>query len=93
VMSAPRSEKPGQGGPFHFKMDKPVAPYLIALAVGDLAFRELGPRFGSRMPEAAKAIEQLDPATIKAVFDQYQGIRDHSSNRWLESRRTAIPGG
>ena len=27
-------------------MDKPVAPYLIAIAVGDLAFRELGPRTG-----------------------------------------------
>jgi hypothetical protein len=42
---------------------------------------------------ASRRPEQLDPATIKAVFDQYQGIRDHSSNRWLESRRTAIPGG
>ena len=27
-------------------MDKPVAPYLIAIAAGDLAFRELGPRTG-----------------------------------------------
>ena len=31
---------------FRFKMDKPVAPYLIAIAAGDLAFRELGPRTG-----------------------------------------------
>jgi leukotriene-A4 hydrolase len=31
---------------FRFKMDKPVAPYLIALAAGDLAFRELGKRTG-----------------------------------------------
>jgi aminopeptidase N len=27
-------------------MDKPVAPYLIAIAAGDIAFRELGPRTG-----------------------------------------------
>ena len=27
-------------------MDKPVAPYLIAIASGDIAFRELGPRTG-----------------------------------------------
>ena len=27
-------------------MNKPVAPYLIAIAAGDLAFRELGPRTG-----------------------------------------------
>lgn len=31
---------------FRFKMDKPVPPYLIAFAVGDLKFRALGPRSG-----------------------------------------------
>ena len=31
---------------YRFRMDKPVAPYLIAIASGDLAFRELGPRTG-----------------------------------------------
>jgi leukotriene-A4 hydrolase len=44
----------GQGQPedlgdlraFRFVMDKPVAPYLIAIAAGDIAFRELGPRTG-----------------------------------------------
>jgi aminopeptidase N len=52
VMSAEKGDKadptpppPSKSG-FYFKMDKPVAPYLIAIAVGDLAFRELGPRTG-----------------------------------------------
>lgn len=31
---------------FGFTMDKPVPPYLVALAAGDIAFRELGPRTG-----------------------------------------------
>ena len=31
---------------FHFRMDHLIPPYLIALAVGDLGFRELGPRTG-----------------------------------------------
>ncbi len=31
---------------FRFAMDKPVAPYLIAIAAGDIAFRALGPRTG-----------------------------------------------
>ncbi len=31
---------------FTFKMDKPVAPYLIAIAAGDIVFKELGPRSG-----------------------------------------------
>lgn len=31
---------------FTFTMDKPVAPYLIAIAAGDIVFEELGPRSG-----------------------------------------------
>ena len=49
VMSAPKAGEPvteGDARIFSYKMDKPVAPYLIAIAVGDLAFRELGPRTG-----------------------------------------------
>jgi leukotriene-A4 hydrolase len=43
----PDGEAVGNGRrAFRFKMDKPVAPYLIAIAAGDLAFRELGPRTG-----------------------------------------------
>jgi aminopeptidase N len=36
----------GGGRAFRFRMDKPVAPYLIALAAGDIGFRPLGPRTG-----------------------------------------------
>ena len=49
VMSAPKVGEPTQTGrsrQFAFRMDKPVAPYLIAIGVGDLAFRSLGPRTG-----------------------------------------------
>lgn len=49
VMSAPKSAEPiTQGGEsvFSYKMPHSVAPYMIAIAVGDLAFRELGPRTG-----------------------------------------------
>ncbi|HTU98978.1 MAG TPA: M1 family metallopeptidase, partial [Luteitalea sp.] len=31
---------------FEFRMDQPIPPYLIALAVGDIAFQSLGPRTG-----------------------------------------------
>ena len=31
---------------YRFRMDQPVPPYLIAIAVGDIAFRSLGPRTG-----------------------------------------------
>ncbi|HEX8388782.1 MAG TPA: M1 family metallopeptidase [Sphingomonas sp.] len=49
VMSAARNaETTCTGGrrSFGYRMDKPVAPYLIALAVGDLAFKATGPRTG-----------------------------------------------
>ena len=49
VMSAPRSAEPiTQGGEslFKFRMPHSVAPYMIAITVGDLAFKPLGPRSG-----------------------------------------------
>ena len=51
VMSAERLTPNGVPGPkgwhsYRFRMDHDVPPYLIALAVGNLAFRPLGPRTG-----------------------------------------------
>jgi leukotriene-A4 hydrolase len=43
----PDGEPAGEGRrAFRFRMNQPVAPYLIAIAAGDIAFRELGPRTG-----------------------------------------------
>ena len=43
----PDGEAAGEGRrAYRFRMDKPVAPYLIAIAAGDLEFRELGRRTG-----------------------------------------------
>jgi leukotriene-A4 hydrolase len=53
---APEGKKVDGGGrAFSFRMDKPVAPYLIALAAGDIAFQSLGPRTGV----------YAEPATIR----------------------------
>jgi len=49
VMSAPKAAEPiTQGGEsiFSYKMEHSVAPYMIAIGVGDLAFKSLGPRTG-----------------------------------------------
>jgi len=50
VMSAeqltPDGEPSGDGRAFRFRLTQPVPPYLIALAVGDIAFRPIGPRSG-----------------------------------------------
>ncbi|HWH18383.1 MAG TPA: M1 family metallopeptidase [Allosphingosinicella sp.] len=42
----PQGEPAPGGKAYRFRMDKPVAPYLIALAVGDIAFQSLGERSG-----------------------------------------------
>ncbi|HYE28351.1 MAG TPA: M1 family metallopeptidase [Allosphingosinicella sp.] len=62
VMSGERltpEGEPAAGGAraFRFRMDKPVAPYLIALAAGDIAFQPLGPRTGV----------YAEPATIRSA--------------------------
>lgn len=50
LMSAEALTPDGVLGPggrtFEFRLTQPIPPYLIALAVGDLAFRPLGPRTG-----------------------------------------------
>jgi aminopeptidase N len=43
----PDGEPAGEGRrAFRFKMDHSIPPYLIAIAVGELAYRDLGPRTG-----------------------------------------------
>ena len=50
VMSAealtPHGEASGADRAFRFKLTQPIPPDLIALAIGDLAFRPIGPRAG-----------------------------------------------
>ncbi len=51
VMSGDRLTPEGEAAEngrkaFRFRMNMPVAPYLIAIAAGDIEFRELGPRTG-----------------------------------------------
>jgi leukotriene-A4 hydrolase len=79
VMSADRLDPGGEANTFRFAMPQPVAPYLIALAVGDLEFRPLGPRTGvwaePTVVEAA-AKEFVDTETmVKAVEKRYGPYR------------------
>ena len=46
VMSAKNDLKIKHNGEYHFDMPEAIPSYLIALAVGDLAFKETGPRSG-----------------------------------------------
>jgi leukotriene A-4 hydrolase/aminopeptidase len=46
VMSAEDLSGSARDGDYSFRMTQPIPSYLIALAVGDLRFRKLGPRTG-----------------------------------------------
>lgn len=46
VMSASNPQQRNADGVYEFRMDQPIPAYLIALAVGDLEFRSMGPRTG-----------------------------------------------
>ncbi|MDP3294888.1 MAG: M1 family metallopeptidase [Nevskia sp.] len=61
VMSAEMSEQPDAAGRWTFKMPQPIPSYLIALAVGDIAFQSMGPRTGV----------YAEPATLKAAAYEF----------------------
>lgn len=46
VMSATNPQERSGDGSYHFRMDKAIPPYLIALAVGDIHFKATGKRTG-----------------------------------------------
>jgi len=79
VMSGLRQGEPddlGDRRAFTYAMDKPVAPYLIAIAAGDIAFRELGPRTGvwaEPATLAAAAYETADTEKMVAAAEKLYG--------------------
>jgi leukotriene-A4 hydrolase len=82
VMSAPRAATPADAGDertFSFRMEHPVAPYLIAIAAGDLAFRDLGPRTGvwaepATIDKAAAELSDTEKmvSAAEALYGPYQ---------------------
>mgnify|MGYP004499792653 CR=1 FL=1 len=81
LMSGERLTPEGEAGPngtrsFRFRMDKPVAPYLIAIAVGDIAFQSLGTRTGVYAEPsmlAASAHELADTEKMVAAAEALYG--------------------
>jgi aminopeptidase N len=79
VMSGLRQGAPedlGDRRAFTYAMDKPVAPYLIAIAAGDIAFRDIGPRTGVwAEPETldAAAYETADTEKMVAAAEKLYG--------------------
>jgi leukotriene-A4 hydrolase len=79
VMSAENATELAPDGVYHFRMPQPIPAYLLALAVGDLEFRSLGPNSGvwAEKPMIdASAYELADtPAMIEAAEKLYGPYR------------------
>ena len=79
VMSAENRSRAGERGVFRFEMQRAIPPYLIAIAVGDLAFRPIGARTGvwaepSVVDSAAREFEDLESMVdaIESMFGPYR---------------------
>lgn len=61
VMSASNPQAKNDSGVYEFEMKQPIPSYLLALAVGDLKFKSLGPRSGvySEPSVLAKAVWEM----------------------------------
>ncbi len=85
VMSAehltPDGEDAGEGRRrFRFRLDNPVPPYLIALAIGDLAFQPIGPRSGVWAETGVVARAANEFADLEAMISAAERL--YGPYRW-----------
>lgn len=64
VMSAENDPSAARDGDYRFRMPQPVPSYLLALAVGDLAFKPIGARTGV----------YAEPAVVDAASDEFRDV-------------------
>lgn len=76
VMSASNPQEKNDKGEYHFEMNQPIPAYLIALAVGNLEFQEVGPRTGVYSEPSmieASAAEFVDMENMLEVTEELYG--------------------
>ncbi len=78
VMSAENPTEKSDSGIYDFKMEQEIPPYLIALAAGDLAFKEIGAHTGiyaqpNVLDEAVEEFKDLENMLVsaEALYGKY----------------------
>ncbi|WP_308223065.1 M1 family aminopeptidase/hydrolase [Sphingomonas sp. J344] len=74
---------------FRFRMDNPVPPYLIAIAVGDLKFKEVGPRTGVWAEAGMIDAAVSEFADIEKMIDAAQAL--YGPYRWGRYDMLVLP--
>ncbi len=79
LMSAQNPQEKSEDGVYHFKMDKPIPAYLMALAAGDIAFKAVDERTGvyaepELLPKAYKELEDIGSMvhTAEKLYGPYR---------------------
>jgi aminopeptidase N len=82
VMAAESQARPDLArlGEFRFRMAQPIPSYLIALAVGDLAFQSLGPRTGVWAEPSVVKTAAHEFADVEAMVETIE--RGYGPYRW-----------
>ena len=80
---------PHQKRRFRFRMDKPVPPYLIAFAVGDLAFKATGPRSGVWSEPSMVDAAAYEVGDVEKMIDAAQAL--YGPYRWGRYDMLVLP--
>jgi leukotriene-A4 hydrolase len=80
VMSAGNNPRAPKNGVYQFDMPQPIPSYLIALAVGDLAFKAMGKRTGVYAEPSVLAAAVAEFDDTEAMLDQVEVM--YGEYRW-----------
>jgi leukotriene-A4 hydrolase len=89
LMSAPNPQAPPADGVWRFRQDHPIPGYLMALAVGDFAFRPIGPRTGIYAEPSVVASAAWEFAEVEAMIDAAEKL--YGPYRWGRYDMLVLP--
>ena len=89
IVEGPAETVDGDRRVFTFEMDKPVAPYLIAIAAGDIDFRALGPRSGVWAEPAMLDRAAAELVDTEAMIDAAEEL--YGEYRWGRYDMIVLP--
>ncbi|MBV8519468.1 MAG: M1 family metallopeptidase [Acidobacteria bacterium] len=89
VMSAENPTEASADGVYHFKMPQPIPSYLLALAVGDLAFRSLGRNSGVYAEKPMIEASAYELADTQKMIDAAERI--YGPYRWGQYDVLVLP--
>ena len=85
----PDGERVAGGRAYRFRMEHAVAPYLIAIAAGDLAFRPLGPRTGVWTEPGMLAAAAAELVDTERMMDAAEAL--YGPYRWGRYDMLVLP--